>query len=129
MIRVLKMDRTNEQKGSQVGERVARFRGRWPDGTADRPIFKFARYPFEKVECRPLSVPSPPPGRMQPVHTRRTTSYPSPPSTPRNRSSHYSKLERGKVRFKTLAASIFVLPTKGRERSTRRFISSFPSLG
>lgn len=61
MIRVLKMDRTNEQKGSQVGERVARFRGRWPDGTADRPIFKFARYPFEKVECRPLSdhVPSP----------------------------------------------------------------------
>lgn len=56
------MDRTNEQKGSQVGERVARFRGRSPDGTADRPIFKFARYPFESGMQPTLS-----PRRMQPV--------------------------------------------------------------
>lgn len=62
------MDRTNEQKGSQVGERVARFRGRSPDGTADRPIFKFARYPFESGMQPTLS-----PRRMQPVQP-----YPSP---------------------------------------------------
>lgn len=62
------VDRTNKQKGSQVGERVARFRGRSPDGTADRPIFKFARYPFESGMQPTLS-----PRRMQPVQP-----YPSP---------------------------------------------------
>ena len=48
------MDRRKGQEGSRVGERVARFRRRWSNGSADRPIFKFARYPFALVECRPL---------------------------------------------------------------------------
>lgn len=44
------MDRTSGQKGSQVGERVARSRGRSPGGSADRPIFKFARYPSRGMQ-------------------------------------------------------------------------------